>query len=384
MANASGQISSPVKTIADVLAVLGITHTADTGKFSYICSNIHGKINKWARHKPVRYQSTSHLTEAQFDEVNYGLAVSTTRYTDPITAATTEAYVYQPPTGGASSPYRIGDFDKYLHSALAPCRGAGDFEISSATTAYEFGCGININGSDNLIGLAEINSTLEDYYLAMIVRYTVGGNTYVRYACADDKIGNYGHSISVNLTQGIFQNRESIRNYEYWFCGANTKPSNPDGAGFAVVGGYFMPLPFASTSESSGHIIFSSSLGVGISVGALEYSNYVCGYWVTFHNPTSSSYTVPSGSSVTVRMLAGNTYIEQDGYTRTHTTSQKIVPAGDSSVIIGTANPSLPLPNVSFDYSGKEQYRHNCKIEVTAVINGHTYTASAYAGYNPE
>lgn len=343
-------------------------------------------INKWAKHKPIRFSQVTPLTDAQFANANYGLVVSTTTYTNPVTAATvTNAYTYQMPTGLAAAPYRLTDFEKYYHYVLAPCRGAGDFEIATTTSNYEFGCAININGSDELIGLAEINQTLMSYYFAMVVRYTVGSNTYVRYACSDDTIGNYGSSISVNLTQGIFQNRESIRNYEYWFVGANTKPSNPDGAGFGVARGYFMPLPFTIAAESGGSITFSSSLGVGISVGALEYSGSVCGYWVIFNNPTSSSYTVPSGSSVTVRMLAGNTYIQQDGFTRSHTTTSKTAPAGGSVVIIGTANPSMPLPNCSFDYSGRESvYLHNCKIEVTATINGQTYNASVYAGYNPE
>lgn len=38
---------------ADIAPVLGVG-SYDLG---YLCSNAHGKINPWARYKPVRYES---------------------------------------------------------------------------------------------------------------------------------------------------------------------------------------------------------------------------------------------------------------------------------------------------------------------------------------
>jgi hypothetical protein len=385
MSIATGLITAPV-SIDDIRTAI-VSSSRDLGTLCTYHSESGGVqtgINKWSRHKPVKHPEIAILTDAQLASVNYGLVVSSATYTDPITAATIDgAYTYQLPTGGTQSPYRQTDFNKYYHYALAPCAGAGDFDIDYRTTTYQFGCAINISGSDNLIGLSEVNSTLMNYYLAMVVRYTVGSNTYVRYACSEDTIGNYGSSITVNLTQGIFQNRESIRNYEYWFCGANTKPSSPDGAGFGVARGYYMPLPFNTAAESGGSITFAT-YGVTVSIDAHEYTGSVCGYWVTVkNNGTTGSVTV---QSATVRMLSGDTYIQQDGFTKTFTTfSVDTVSAGSTEVVIGRANPGLPLPAASFSYSGRESaYYHNCQLEVSITISGQTYTAHVYASYDPD
>jgi hypothetical protein len=49
MAHSNGVITAPVGIDADIAPVLGVG-SYDLG---YLCSNIHGKINKWSRIKPV-------------------------------------------------------------------------------------------------------------------------------------------------------------------------------------------------------------------------------------------------------------------------------------------------------------------------------------------
>ena len=53
MAHSNGKITAPVGIDADIAPVLGVG-SYDLG---YLCSNAHGKINSWARYKPVRYES---------------------------------------------------------------------------------------------------------------------------------------------------------------------------------------------------------------------------------------------------------------------------------------------------------------------------------------
>ena len=53
MAHSNGKITAPVGIDADIAPVLGVG-SYDLG---YLCSNAHGKINPWARYKPVRYES---------------------------------------------------------------------------------------------------------------------------------------------------------------------------------------------------------------------------------------------------------------------------------------------------------------------------------------
>lgn len=53
MGHSNGKITAPVGIDADIAPVLGVG-SYDLG---YLCSNAHGKINPWARYKPVRYES---------------------------------------------------------------------------------------------------------------------------------------------------------------------------------------------------------------------------------------------------------------------------------------------------------------------------------------
>lgn len=85
----------------------------------------HSSINKWAKYKPIAYNTTSPLTEAQRKEKNYGIeawsgsspnqVIIFHLFTDGSTSIT-----YNAPSGGTVSPYRLGDFRKYNHDATAP------------------------------------------------------------------------------------------------------------------------------------------------------------------------------------------------------------------------------------------------------------------------
>lgn len=73
-------------------------------------------INKWSKHKPVRYNTLSPITDAQLKEVYYGFDINNMVKTDAVSAASL-TWNYIKPLGGANSPYRLGDFRLYEHSA---------------------------------------------------------------------------------------------------------------------------------------------------------------------------------------------------------------------------------------------------------------------------
>lgn len=111
MSISGNQIIAPVD-VSDVQKVLGVTAN-DVGS---LCRN--GKINKWSRYKPVKYQgvaATGYLTS--------GITLSYISDT-PENIALAEPGVYewnyQIPTGGASSPYRLTDFSGYNHACKSP------------------------------------------------------------------------------------------------------------------------------------------------------------------------------------------------------------------------------------------------------------------------
>lgn len=74
------------------------------------------KINKWSKYKPVRYNTLSPLTDAELKLANYGFDIANMVKTDAVSAASIN-WNYLKPLGGANSPYRLGDFRSYEHTA---------------------------------------------------------------------------------------------------------------------------------------------------------------------------------------------------------------------------------------------------------------------------
>lgn len=93
-----------------------------------LCSS--GKINMWAKYKPVQAATPKALTEEQRAAVSYGLDAQPVELQYPSGAnnasifenALNGAYgwSYAKPTGGAQSPYRLGDFKGYNHACSCP------------------------------------------------------------------------------------------------------------------------------------------------------------------------------------------------------------------------------------------------------------------------
>lgn len=169
-------------SIADVRAVLG-SSSSDLGT---LCKD--SSINKWSKRKPVSYANVLFkLTDAQLKEINYGL-------TEPITANLVNlqtlysnlngangetyldaAYSYTKPSGGTlASPYRLLDFEKYYHQAQAPIgvtTEGGHFaiEVSTQLTVYQFSFIMNNSGSESEIGLRDLSTDFDNFYLFLAV-----------------------------------------------------------------------------------------------------------------------------------------------------------------------------------------------------------------------
>lgn len=121
MANNGGIITAPVRLIADVKTVLGET----SNDLSALCKS--SKINMWAKYKPIRYNSTSALTESQRAYRGYGVnatrydvdssSVRNTMLSDSASGNT--GWTYDKPRGG-NEPYRLGDFLGYNHNSICP------------------------------------------------------------------------------------------------------------------------------------------------------------------------------------------------------------------------------------------------------------------------
>lgn len=124
MGTSNGKITAPV-SIEDVSSTLGVGNY-DLG---YLCANSHGKINPWARYKPVVYSKMAPTATEKWWQANDGncgiVPKNITHYSDSVNWAdgSMNGWRYMAPTGKDFSPFRLLDFDGYNHKAEAPLFG---------------------------------------------------------------------------------------------------------------------------------------------------------------------------------------------------------------------------------------------------------------------
>ena len=148
MSHSNGIISNPINP-QDPYLVLGVRKRKSGYNINYICSNLHGRINKWAKYKPIDYPAIG------------------------------DSYEYAPPKGGDNSPYRLCDFIGYNHAAEPPILFSTAETIfewdTSVQEVYAFQVMCYKNAADSL-NLIQANSLLENMYLALAI--LGGSNKY--------------------------------------------------------------------------------------------------------------------------------------------------------------------------------------------------------------
>lgn len=118
MTVSNGKITAPI-SMKDPYTCLGVGASANGYDLGYICSDLHKKINPYSKKKPVKY---AHMAPA--DNVEWWRATDercgfSFPSTEIVIANQDEdgVWVYEPPVGGDSSPYRLLDFEGYNHAA---------------------------------------------------------------------------------------------------------------------------------------------------------------------------------------------------------------------------------------------------------------------------
>lgn len=164
MANDGIKITAPVDP-EDIKYVLGV----NSNDYGYLCSNAHGQINWWSKKKPV------HILNSLEPDRNSDWWKGTRR-TCGLIIPTTSSYInipamytndgkngwdYEPPKGGNTSPYRIGDFDGYNHNAesICPDYAVPEKTLTEATIMLQY----SIIQNDS-ISRADIGLSFGDVY----------------------------------------------------------------------------------------------------------------------------------------------------------------------------------------------------------------------------
>ena len=270
--------------------VNGVTEKKSSGDVGVLCSGYVGMsvpdneggaawtvssridINKWAWYKPIQYATLAFLDDAKRQEKKFGLTPTTnntalqilrgelamTEANFNLAIANTNEWIYNMPTGGANSPYRLHDFicedptlnRGYKHTTEPPICIGTDWHVnktnletvfdqygvfSSGTapnqtiivrsaksgSAEQLRCGLipehlfkmrfgvetayNIGGADVMtIPLPFIFTLGEAWRMALMVYvpgYTAGGNTF------DARIGVF---VSTRILQFYNNNSETV------------------------------------------------------------------------------------------------------------------------------------------------------------------------------
>lgn len=97
--------------------LVGNTLGVSTRKVSELCTS--ALINKWSLYKPIDYDKSSGLTDADYFAADFGYTISSQNSYISLKNAISlnKGWDYNKPRGGKNSPYRLGDFRKYDHSA---------------------------------------------------------------------------------------------------------------------------------------------------------------------------------------------------------------------------------------------------------------------------
>ena len=175
MALANNKITAPV-SIDDLKSLFG----EPSGDLATLCKS--SKINVWAKYKPTVYPSPFPDDWYKSKDGNYGLNITVDNRVSSWSALFAEyskanngySNIYKRPSGGATSPYRLGDFRGYNHKAkpeisdyLAATNYLEDSQIS-LSVAYNVATADGDQVSYNAI------EAFKDLYFGYVITDTSG------------------------------------------------------------------------------------------------------------------------------------------------------------------------------------------------------------------
>lgn len=196
-------IKAPIG-LQEVYSLLGVAKQGTYYDVGYICSNAHGKINPWARYKPVRYEGFDTTGKEWWKGRDGDCGITIKRlsnYQDSVNYANggMNGWVYSPPNGG-NNPYRLTDFVGYNHNAEFPVKGftcpdtaTNQFSNSSFTCAA-----MNIVNPETLTDSLQMKDfrTIADCYLGVYVKQRSGSQA--RRVTSKSTIGGGAVTVTVN------------------------------------------------------------------------------------------------------------------------------------------------------------------------------------------
>lgn len=223
----------------------------------------HPSINKWSKWKPVSFPTVVGLTYAQLQSVNFGLSapLNNANYQNVVGTK----WIYNRPTGGASAPYRIGDFRGYDKEAAAIITIPDGVSFNrSSISNYIYQIAINRGGSSSTsIGIDDFTTAIGNMYAGVVV--VKGGLTYM--ITSPDTLANSGGSITFNTSSPPFNTDGSGLIYNILSTQAVPSVMLLQNVSPAPL---FTSVPIADNSDDTISLTITSGVGVVFNVTRLR------------------------------------------------------------------------------------------------------------------
>ena len=359
-------ITAPVST-TDVSAVLAVA----SHNVGYLCSNAHGKINKWSKYKPVDFSEKFPLRTGEWWRgSNKKCGLTPVYVTDHrnIPGKYTETFIrngwaYTPPKGDVTSPYRMGDFDRYMHNARPPIFEFSCIEKACRNKLFWAGCSYNpvsAQNSPTSVGLADIEDdsgsftgspqrrvTLNDYYFGIVICKPDGSILQRQTA---DKPGD----VQIRITNFSATLNEGQTYTVYPFISLKKLGlMDPD-----QQNNYLYPLPCVRPATFK-------------AVSAAEYAGLVI--------DVSGKYTLgKTGAQVSVRIASSKVCSFWGTLRVRHTAPGEQTDVYDKSIAIASSSSKISIPadgkfEKEYDFILNEEYYGQYMIHLVVTIDNVLY-----------
>ena len=183
-----------VADIRDTLNANGGSVTNVVGTFFSSAAN----INIWARQKPIHWKSDTSNNDGAGDG-NYGFTPATAASIASLKSLYSNelnGWVFNPPTGGSSSPFRLGDFRNYNPSARESSFGVST-PITTSLTARVYAPIIESDDRSTLL-LSDFDAIKNGYFGIALFRKDNGNLTYWQ---TNTEKGTLSVTINTTFTQ---------------------------------------------------------------------------------------------------------------------------------------------------------------------------------------
>lgn len=355
---------------------------------------IHPNVNKWSKNKPISSNKLTGLTSADRLGSDYGLVPPPTQMN--YTPVYSQNWIYNRPTGGVNSPYRLGDFRGYEHLATPIATLEGDITVNrTMTNLRPLVLTMRRYGTDTLLGVDDYSKAggiSSGYYAAVFVK---NGVEYIQ--SAKGTLGSGTYLIELDLTKPPFDTDETIQVYHVII----NEMVDPIALRSTRSLGY-RPLPTADNISNLNTIQVTSGLGVDLLVEKIAGEAYfdkllymnidafaspsgtsypsVGGVWfkISLYNLSSDPIMVPFTGwdiNVTPNYWGDNSdYLPATVYDSNFNAvpSITVLPAGGSSVIYIGSDTVLHggvsyLPSTK-DFYGSVNLRYNTTLMISQGI----------------